>query len=378
MSGPGLGLPPRVAGDDEGHTLAPAGWSQGWDEDEGPPRWPRRLAVALSALAVLVLLAGLGLHWVDDQVRPPREGRAVSIRVPAGATVSGLAPVLAKRDVIGNAEVFRLYVHLKGADSLHPGVYRLHQHEPYATLLAALARPPAPTVFHLTIPEGFTLAQVAARVGKLPGHSVAHFLAVADSGSVRSPYQPPGSTSLEGLLFPDTYVFSRKASDASIITTMVDRFDQQAAAAGLDQAAARVGVSPYQALIVASIVEREAKLASDRGKVARVVYNRLKIGMPLQIDATVIYALGGSAAALAGHSPDQVAVHSPYNTYLVTGLTPTPIANPGLASIQAALAPTPGPWLYYVVVAPNGAEAFSSTYAGQQANVALAQTRGLG
>lgn len=373
--GPPQGPPSRMATVDEGGGDA---WDDGWEDRWSRPRGRRRLVAVLSVLALLTLVAALALHWVDDQIHPPHEGALVTLRVPNGATVSGLTPVLAERGVIGNAEVFRLYVHLKGATALHPGVYKVRQHEPYATLLAALAKPPSPTVFRLTIPEGFTLAQVAVKVGSLPGHSAAHFLAVADSGAIRSPYQPPGTTSLEGLLFPDTYVFSDKASDASIITTMVDRFDQVAASAGLNQAATSVGVSPYQAVIVASIVEREAKLASDRGKVARVVYNRLKIGMALQIDATVIYALGGHASALAGHSPDQVATHSPYNTYLVTGLPPTPIANPGLAAMQAALRPTPGPWLYYVVVSANGAEAFSSTYAGQQANVALAQSRGLG
>lgn len=356
-------------------------WSAGpdeWSDYEERPRRRRGLLVAGAVAVVVVVVVGLVARWADSQIHPSRPGPAVTLSVPAGSTVSGLTATLVKRQVIGSSLLWRLYLHLNAPGALDPGQYQLRQHEAYGDVLATLARGPAPIVERLTIPEGFTLGQIGAKVGALPGHSPAQFLAVAQSGVVRSPYEPPGSNNLEGLLFPDTYTFGRATSDAAILGLMVDRFDQEAAAAGLDQAASTLGVTPYQVVTVASMVEREARVPADRGKVARVIYNRLSAGMPLQIDATVIYAAGGNSSALAGHDAKDVAPGSPYNTYRVTGLPPTPIASPGLASIQAALAPTPGSWLYYVVVSSDGTEAFSTTYAQQLANIALAQSRGLG
>lgn len=336
----------------------------------------RRTLVALGAAATVVVLLASAAVWADGQVSPSSHGRPVTFEVPAGATVSGLGPSLAREGVIGDVLLWRLYLHLKGAPELQPGDYQLRAHEPFADLLAAFAR--GPSMERVVIPPGFTLAQIARRIGSLPGYSTAGFLSAAARANVGSPYLPPGSHDLEGLLYPDTYVFPDGTRDAAIIQMMVDRFDQAASQLGVASAPARVGVSPYQALIVASMVEREARLPADRGKVARVVYNRLKAGMKLQIDATVIYAMGGNAGPLlSGANPASLAPGSPFNTYRVSGLPPAPIASPGAASIRAALAPTPGPWLYYVVVSKNGAEAFSSTLAGQDQNIALARSRGL-
>ncbi len=233
-----------------------------------------------------------------------------------------------------------------------------------------------PPTWAVTIPEGFTLKQIAARVGRVvPGHTDNGFLATANGGTVRSPYEPAGVDSLEGLLFPDTYTVGPGDSDARILRRMVDRFDEVASTVGIDQAAARVGITPYQAVIVASMVEREARLTGDRGKVAQVIYNRLHASMKLQIDSTVIYGLGGDLDNVTG---SDLAIPTPYNTYLIPGLPPTPIASPGQPSLEASILPTPGPWLFFVVVSPDGGEAFSVTLAQQQANEALARERGLG
>jgi peptidoglycan lytic transglycosylase G len=339
-------------------------------KEPGRRRWPWILAALLVAFALVI---GGGLWWIDRQVNPPGgAGRPVDVTLPAASSASQVADQLARSGVIASSFVFKLYLRVEGSESVTAGTYVLHQHQPYGQLLGALAA--GPPVHRLTIPEGFTLAQIAARVGRIPGHSASSFLAEANSGAVRSPYEPPGSTSLEGLLFPDTYSVGVKDSDAQILTRMVDRFDQVASGVGLDQAATQVGLSPYQAVIVASIVEREAKLDGDRGKVARVVYNRLSKDMRLQIDSTVIYGLGGHVTSL---TKAQLAEPTPYNTYLITGLPPTPIANPGVPSLQAALAPTPGPWLYYVVTSPDGGESFAATYPEQQANIKIARARGL-
>ncbi len=370
-------------GDDGVHELL--GWDDHQDEPVGlaGPRTPRpgrhrrarrRWPWALLAVVLLVaLLIGAGAFWVDRQVNPAGGPRAsLTLNLPGGS-ISSASSRLASVGVVRTGWLFNLYSRVKGAGSYQAGAYSLRRNDSYPSVIATLRA--GPPVERLTVPEGFTLAQIAARVGRLPGHSASGFLAVANSGQVRSPYQPAGSTNLEGLLFPATYSVGLSDSDASILRQMVDRFDQVATTVGLDKATASTGVSPYQAVIVASMVERESKLAADRGKVARVIYNRLAKGMKLQIDSTVIYGLGGDVSDL---TTKDLATPTPYNTYLIAGLPPTPIANPGIPSLQAALGPTPGPWLYYVVVSPDGGMAFSSTFAEQQRNEALARARGLG
>lgn len=331
----------------------------------------RIVAIAAGVVVVILLLAAV---WVARQASPPGpRGPMVTVVVAPGSSTARIADVLAANGVISHPLLFRLYVKVRGGGPFQAGQYSLPRHDSYGDVVRLMHR--GPLANRLTIPEGFTVTQIADRVGAIPGHSKAHFLAVAESGAVHSRYQPAGSTDLEGLLFPDTYQIEPGESDAQILTAMVTRFDQVAQAAGLDHAPTTAGVNPYQAVVVASMIEREAKLAGDRGLVAEVIYNRLARGMRLQVDATVLFALrrfeGGTLSA------GDLQVDSPYNTYRVTGLPPGPIACPGQAALQAALAPPKGAYLYYVVVAPDGQEAFSTTLAGQEANIALARSRGL-
>ncbi len=350
------------------------------DEDAGPEwvRPRRRLSftkrVVLASVAGLVVLLAAAAVWIDFQVNPPGgPGSTVTVDLPAGSSYSAVADILARNGVIGSSTLFRLYVRIHGAGTVQAGSYALRRDESYGDVVGALGN--GPSANRVTIPSGATLADVAARVGRLRGHSAAGFMAAATSGRVHSVYQPPGTTSLEGFIQPASYSFKPSTDDLTILGQMVAAFDSQATAMGIAQQAARSKITPYEALIVASLVEREAKVPDDQGRVAQVVYNRLAKGMPLQLDSTVIYALGGHVTTLT--KPD-FAIASPYNTYRVPGLPPTPIANPSEASLVAALNPTPGPWLYFVVVAPDGTEAFSTTLAEQNANIALAHQRGLG
>ncbi|MGH9306935.1 MAG: endolytic transglycosylase MltG [Acidimicrobiales bacterium] len=325
-------------------------------------------------VALFVLVLALAYLWYNHNANPGgKAGPEVVVVIPKGAGVSHVASVLVHDKVISSGLAFQVFARLHGSGPFQAGYYRIARHESFSTIVADLGR--GPVRISVTIPEGFTLVQIGERVGRLvPGHSAQHFAAVARSGQVRSPYEPAGSNNLEGLLFPATYTITPQESDAAIISTMVDKFDQVAQGAGLAQAARSLGLTPYQVITVASMIEREAKLPADRGKVARVIYNRLASGRLLQIDATLLYVLG------ATHTLTQADLNSPgpYNTYVNKGLPPTPISNPGLASLQAAAAPTPGPWIYYVVVSADGAEAFSTTLAQQQANIDLARSRGLG
>jgi UPF0755 protein len=339
-----------------------------------PPR--RRWPFVVLGLALVVLVGvGAGAVWLERQLNPPGgPGPEVIVTIDQGATTTDIGHTLQHHGVITNATLFKLYVRLRGAGPFRAGVYTFRRHEHMARVVSLLSGGGHDPLERVTIPEGFTLAQVADRVGRLPGLSAARFLDVARSGAIRSRFEPPDVMNVEGLVYPDTYFISKRDDERSILQRMVQTFDLKAAALGLDQAAARAGITPYQAVIVASLVEREAKVDADRGMIARVIYNRLQAGMPLQIDATVQYVLGVNKVPLLDRD---LQVDSPYNTYRVKGLPPGPIASPGRKSLQAALAPTPGPWLYYVLADASGRHAFATTPAEFDRLKAQAHAKGL-
>jgi len=232
-------------------------------------------------------------------------------------------------------------------------------------------KPAAGGQVQLLLRPGLTVAGIAATVAALPGHTQASFVAAANSGLIRSAYEPAATTSLEGLLFPDTYFVLPNESDASILRRLVNRFDEIGDQIGLG---ATTAVTPYQTVIVASLIEQEVKIPTDGPLVAAVIYNRLRLGMPLQIDATLCYVKGGCPPVPTNADKQRV---SPYNTYKVTGLPPTPIASVTMASLQAAMQPANVPYLYYVISDASGKLAFSTTLAQQNHNIALAHAKGL-
>jgi UPF0755 protein len=195
------------------------------------------------------------------------------------------------------------------------------------------------------------------------GLSADKFLAAATDGSVRSPYEPTGVNDLEGLLFPATYPVRQGETEVDVLEQMVGAFDDRADSLGLAAAAASLHETPYQVVTVASIVEREAKRDADRGPVASVVYNRLRIGMTLGADSTQTYYLRVRDPGV-DPSPAQLNQPSPYNTRTNKGLPPTPIASPGLPSLQAASHPPHTNYLFWVEVNPDGQLGFASTNAG--------------
>ena len=234
--------------------------------------------------------------------------------------------------------------------------------------------PPPPKVIRILIPEGETraqIAQIASRDG-LKGS----YLDASRSSPALTPSSygaPPGAPSLEGFLFPATYDMYAGASVARLVALQLQAF-QEYLPAGARRAAAAMHLSVYQLLTVASMVEREAKVASDRPKIAAVIYNRLRAGMPLGIDATVYYAVE-QARGIATYSgeltEEDLHIDSPYNTRLHTGLPPTPISNPGVASIEAAAHPARVDYLYYVAGADGcGEQVFSDTAAQFERDVA--------
>jgi UPF0755 protein len=331
-------------------------------------------ALVFVGLGVLVLVVA-AVAWYEIEAHPfGGPGPKVILTVSRGESTDAVVDQLAKDQVIGSSLAFRMSFLIHGTPTIEPGGYLLHQNLAFSTVHEILGA--GPDVFAVTVYPGYTLQEVANEIDDLPGHTGPAFLAEAHSGSVPSPFQPPGSTNLEGLLGTGTYLVVPGETDRQILTIMVERFNHDAAAAGLTTAsAAALGMTPYQVVIAASIVQKEGYYDKNMGRVARVIYNRLAQGISLDMNSTVLYSLGQDGGAV---TPADLKLNTPYNTYLHTGLTPTPICFPSPAALAAAVHPTPGSWLYFVVVDKSGDEAFSDTYAEQLANEQLAQSRGVG
>ncbi|MFB6552650.1 endolytic transglycosylase MltG [Streptomyces sp. NPDC056405] len=216
----------------------------------------------------------------------------------------------------------------------------------------------------LVIPEGWRATQVYEAVDKtlaLPPGTTKKSLAKAN---LKLPNDAEGNP--EGYLFPATYPLGENPTPEKLLTAMVDTANKKFTGAPIAAGAQRNALNVYQAVTIASIVQAEAADEEDMGKVARVVFNRLERGMPLQMDSTINYALGRSTLET---STKDTKIDSPYNSYQRMGLPPTPIDNPGDEAMSAAINPTPGDWLYFVTVKP-GDTRFTADYAEHQRNVA--------
>lgn len=344
--------------------------------DAGTGGGRRRLVSAMVGIGVAVaLVGGIGGVWVSRRIDPPgKPGATRTIVIPPGAGAATIGSLLEEAEVVTDANVFRWYVRLKGGAAFKAGRYELPERSSMGSVLDALERPPVPASKRLTIPEGLTVQEAVALADKVPWLSSERLATLVASGSVRSRWAPEGVTSLEGLLFPDTYQIDENEDEADLLARMMARLDAVAVELGYDRAEQLVGRSAYEVLVVASLVEAEAKVDGDRAKIARVIYNRLDKRMTLGIDATVYYALGRKGGSL---TRSDLGVDSPYNTRTVAGLPPTPIALPGRASLDAALRPEAGPWLYYVLASEQGDHAFSESYDEFLADKAQAQRKGL-
>lgn len=353
-------------------------------------RWVKRLVFTVGFLVIIAMLVAGGVAlWYVRQINPSGDpGAAVTFTVAADDTLQTISERLETEGLVVNARVFRWYTKHSGGLTITPGYYLLRPRDHMGNLLRVLRTPPEQTYTKVTFPEGFTLAKMAARIeSKVPRLTATEFLAAANDPSIVALYRPEGVTSLEGLLFPDTYQVSNGETATQVVSRMVALMERVGRQENIDQAP--FFLTPYQVLIVASMIEREAKVDEDRAKIARVIYNRLGRGMPLQIDATLFYLQNPDLPFDVLKNTD-----TPYNTYLYAGLPPTPIANPGRASIRAALNPANDPpqgdpickdlpdprdchLLYYVVADEDGRHAFAATLEQHEANIARAREAGV-
>jgi len=298
------------------------------------------------------------------------------VSIPDRTPASQIATILQREGVISSERLFRLAVRAAGkASSLKSGQYEFVRGDSMVSIIERVSSGRVMTI-KITVPEGLTSRQVAKLMGDRGLASEDDMVALIDNPpeQVRAdfPFIHEGA-SLEGYLFPDTYEFASGVGAVKVVRTMLRRFEN-AAQVTLDAAAANAtptgaepkaaggqlpnGLTQREALILASIVEREARIESERPIIARVFLNRLQRSIPLQSCATVQYILPATKERLLNKDLE---IESPYNTYLVAGLPPGPICSPGLASIRAVLEPEPGDYLYFVA-SSDGSHVFSRTY----------------
>lgn len=249
------------------------------------------------------------------------------------------------------------------------------------------------TEVEVVFPEGFTVGQIASRLERdVPGFSAADVETVLATNELAAPFRPEGVTSYEGLLFPALYRIASYESEEDVLARMLEEMRSRALSNDIEVAAQRLGRTPYEIIIIASLIEKEVKVAEERALVSRVIHNRLELDIELQVDAALYYGApeGASFAQLKG-------ADSPYNVYLRKGLPPTPIANPGEASLIAAMNPAEDPadddalctarnrrekrdecrLLFYVLSDTEGRHAFATTYRLHEQNVAAAKAAGI-
>jgi len=302
-------------------------------------------------------------------------GRPVVVQVRTGESMSQVADSLAAKGVIGSTLAFRIDLTLQGSPSVVPGWYQLNQSSSFSSVRGILAGGPNAAV--LPVITGETTHEMAVGLSGVEGAAFASsFLEIVQhpAGVVTSPYQPSPATPLEGLLAPGLYVLPSGTTPKGLLTEMAARFIPRAEGQGLYPTTHAHGLDAYGLITVASIVEKEGYLAKNMPRTATVVYNRLANSMPLQMDATILYAINQDGGKVT-HATESIP--SPYNTYLHTGLTPTPICVPSTEAIDAALHPASGGWLYFTLIDHAGTLAFADTFAEQLANEQLAAERGL-
>lgn len=347
----------------------------GIDDEIPRPRRRRALVILVALIGVPILfLAAIGM-WFQRQIDPAGEpGAEVEFTIEPGWGVGTIGGELEAADVIGSKLAFEMYARLGGHDDFQAGDYVLRHDLGVRDAIETIEAGPVVVDRELRVIPGLWLDEVGAAVEDQLGLDAATFVEVVRSGEVRSRYQPEGVVSTEGLLFPDTYRFGDDATEVDVVRTMVERFDAVADEIGLAEAPTRAGHSPYEVAITASLIQGEAKVDVERPLIASVVYNRLRDGIPLQIDASVLYAIGERKPT---NTAADRATESPYNTYLVTGLPPTPFATTARVSLEAALDPDVTEYRFYVLIDPSGAHAFAVTYEEHLANVERARELGL-
>lgn len=323
----------------------------------------RMLVIALGlVLGLSLVLAGVAAWSILRPQNDVTPGRETVVDVPRGATTAEIAGLLTSAGVVDNEYGFRLKARLAKADGrLAPGTYEFTTGMDDDEVIARMIQGPPTEEVTVTIPEGFVIEQIAERLeakADIPAKTTVRVAKTQARRFVKGrPYLADVyDGSLEGYLFPKTYRIRKGDSPEAALGVMLDQFDKELAGVDLSKARA-AGMTLNDVVVIASIVEREARLDSERPLVSSVIRNRLRRGMRLEIDATIEYVLPGNRFRLRY---SDLRIESPYNTYRVRGLPPGPIASPGLASLQAAAEPAETDYLYYVLTGRDGSHTFTT------------------
>ena len=319
-------------------------------------------ALLIGGLIFVLLLSATALatyQWIFSS--GTEKGDEVVVGIRPGTPARVIAEDLESKAVIDSALAFRIYMRVSGINrDLKAGEYRLRTGMGFADLVELLKKGPEIEFIKVTIPEGFTLDQTAERVGEVTHITKEEFLAGA-SFATASPkdFEAPPDNSLEGFLYPQTYFLTEKEDAAALVRRMVTQFDAETQDVDWSRASS-FGLSPYQVLVVASLIEEETKVDDERRKVSAVIHNRLKLGMKLEIDATVQYITKKYEGQPLTES--DLAIDSPYNTRKFAGIPPGPIASVRAGSIVAALDPEPIDALFYVLTPDCRTHLFTADY----------------
>lgn len=350
--------------------------------DSGPGFFARHKAAIAVVLALSVLVGGgLGAYFVARQQLDglfaakdyPGPGEvAVTVTIPKGTSLTGIGELLVAADVVASVEAFTRAASLNPeATGIQAGTYQLKTRLPAAEALAMLLDPSNLQRKTFTLREGKWLADHVKVMSKASGIPAKQFEAVLkDVDTLGLPSWATGTA--EGFIFPDTYEVPDEPSAKNMVALTTTRFNDVIDQIGFEKRAKALGVTPYDALTVASIIEREVFRDADRAKVARVIYNRLDAGMRLQMDSTVAYAAGKTGTVWTTQAERDS--DSPYNTYKHLGLPIGPISSPGKAALKAAVTPADGPWLFFMPVnLDTGETRFTRTLAEHNKAVAELQ-----
>jgi UPF0755 protein len=336
----------------------------------------RRNLMTMIVIGAMLTPLAIASLWVLSNVQSSTAGNAdIVVEIQQGWTPQQVGDALQAKGVISSSAAFQAVAASAKFTAYVAGNYDFVENSEAREALDTLRGGPRRTIpdIELLLPPGLTLQQIADRVGKLEGKSADKFMAAANSNTIRSKYEPNDVTSLEGFTWPDTYLVGANETEAQILQKIVTQFDTKADEIGLASSGANNALmTPFQALVSASLIQAEAGTKDDDPLISAVIVNRLKDDMPLQIDATLCYAKGGCPPVPTDADRK---IDSPYNTYKFKGLPPGPIKTVSEVALRAALNPAPVDYKYYVSDA-NGKTYYAATLAEHEKNVAKARAAG--
>ncbi|MEI8148073.1 MAG: endolytic transglycosylase MltG [Actinomycetes bacterium] len=324
-----------------------------------------------SFVTMFLLVATIFTGRLAWSIYPLSEaGTQTVVKVTSGESLTEIANDLAKHHVLSSTLAFKIDLAIFGAPIIRPGIYVIKQNSSHGAIRQALGSGPNANVLYIT--PGMTIRQTILQMATIKNASYTNnFASELETQSRKNAF---GAQSLEGLLGTGAYILGPSETPSVLIEQMKQRFVMQLRRVGISPLSTLHGLSAYELITAASIVEKEGFYEKNMPQVARVILNRLNRGGGLQMDATILYSLKKDGVKV---TPAMLKIDTPYNSYLHPGLTPTPICQVGSKALRSIVDPPVGKWLFFVVVDRSGTEAFAVSYKEHLANIQLARSRGL-